>query len=242
MTVIANNSEATEDDPSDKTETVSKSAPFRRCMLQAIGGVGASLAMSGNASAHAEDTKRKDGHDEGCVPDQAYSQFSSQVTDGTYVVIDEMNITTPEGGFASVHIARPEDGGADVGFINPKNGEPQNVPATIIGYSEYLDQGVHEDVHAPLFKDKELDAVPEDIARLEEPTVLVSLAHVASNENREWDFFDVGDENPASTVQLRTRRTCSLLCLLVREILQQSSHSKKMQGISTSHAEPVVKQ
>ena len=124
MTEIADNSEATEDDPSDKTETVLKSGPSRRRTLQAIGGVGASLAMAGNASAHAEDTKRKDGHDEGWVSDQAYSQFSNQVTDGTYVVIDEMNITTPEGGFASVHIARPKDGVADVGFINPKNAEP----------------------------------------------------------------------------------------------------------------------
>ena len=33
--------------------------------------------------------------------------------------------------------------------------------------------------------------------RLEEPTVLVSLAHIDSNENQEWDFFDEGDEDPA---------------------------------------------
>lgn len=33
--------------------------------------------------------------------------------------------------------------------------------------------------------------------RLEEPTVLVSLVHIDSNENQEWDFFDEGDEDPA---------------------------------------------
>lgn len=33
--------------------------------------------------------------------------------------------------------------------------------------------------------------------RLEESTVLVSLAHIDSNENQEWDFYDKGDEDPA---------------------------------------------
>ena len=36
-----------------------------------------------------------------------------------------------------------------------------------------------------------------ELDRLEEPTVLVSLAHVDSNENQEWDFYDEGDEDPA---------------------------------------------
>lgn len=182
--------------------------PSRRRMLQAIGGVGASLAMTGSASAagcdddHDDDDDahtgdRKDGRDEAAVTDEAYSRFSDQVTDGTYAVIDEINITTEEGGFASIHIARPEENVADVGFINPETGEPQNAAATIIGFSEYLEQGVHENVRVPLFEDEELDAVSEDMDRLEEPTVLVSLAHVDSNENQEWDFYDEGDEDPA---------------------------------------------
>lgn len=172
-------------------------------MLQAIGGIGASLAMTGSASAGGDDDHdddhdgdRKGGRDEGAVTEEAYSRFSDQVTDGTYAVIDEINITTEEGGFASIHIARPEEDVADVGFINPENGEPQNAAATIIGYSEWLEPGLHEDVEVPLFQDEELDAVSE-LDRLEEPTVLVSLAHVDSNENQEWDFFDEGDEDPA---------------------------------------------
>lgn len=197
MIKIADNAKATEDELSDKTTPVSKAVPSRRRILQAIGGVGAALAMTGNASAHAEDTKGKDGHKKGSVSDQAFSRFSDQVTDGTHVVVNEINITTEEGGFVSIHIARPEEGVADVGFINPENGEAQNAPATVIGYSEWLEPGLHEHVHVPLFKDKKLDAVPEEMDRLEEPTVLVSLAHVDSNENREWDFFDEENEDPA---------------------------------------------
>lgn len=202
----ANENESTR--PSSTPTRMRTALPSRRRVLQAVGGVGASLAIAGNASADqdGDDTKdlddeydgdRMDGRDEACVGGEAYSRFSDQVTDGTYVVFDEINITTPEGGFASCHIARPEENVADVGFINPENGEPQNAAATIIGFSDYLEQGLHENVRVPLFEDEELDAVAEDMDRLEEPTVLISLAHVDSNENQEWDFYDEGDEDPA---------------------------------------------
>lgn len=133
-----------------------------------------------------------DGTDE---PDGAFTRFESQVTDGTYVVVDEARLTTP--GFVSVHIARPEEGIADVGFINPENGEAQNAAATIIGFSEFLEPGTYENVHVPLFEDEELDAVSGEIDRLPEPAVLVSLPHEDSNGNREWDFYDETDEDPA---------------------------------------------
>ena len=151
------------DEPTNDTNPIRSisASGSRRRVLQTIGGVGASLAMSGTALAGCDDDHekdadkkdgdRKDGRDEGAVSDQAYSRFSSQVTDGTYVVVDEINITTEEGGFASIHIARPEEGVADVGFINPENGEPQNAAATIIGYSEWLEPGLHENVEVPIF-------------------------------------------------------------------------------------------
>jgi hypothetical protein len=187
-------------------------ASSRRRVLQALGGTGALLATGGSASAaeHDDEPEEPDAdgdveiedgetetNDDTAMVDEAFSRFSDQVTDGTYVIVDEVAITTPEGGFVSIHIARPEEGVADVGFINPEDGLSQNAAATIIGYSEWLEPGVHENVCVPIFEDTELDAVPEDMDRLEEPTVLVSLAHVDSNENQEWDFYDEGDEDPA---------------------------------------------
>lgn len=180
--------------------------PSRRRVLQALGGAAATLSLASNASATEIDddvveyTPDENQRPEGPLGEGrgiSYSRFSDQVTDGSYVVVDEGNITTKEGGFMSVHIARPEEGIADVGFINQEDGSPQNAAATIIGYSEYLEPGVHQNIEVPIFQDEELDAVSDDMDRLEEPTVLVSLPHVDSNENQEWDFFDEGDEDPA---------------------------------------------
>ncbi|WP_336346057.1 DUF7282 domain-containing protein [Halalkalicoccus ordinarius] len=197
MIEIADNSDGTEDESSDKTTLVSNAVPSRRRILQAIGGVGAALAITGNASAHPEDTKKKHDHGRRSVSDHSFSRFSDQVTDGTYVVVDEVNITTEEGGFMSIHLARPEEGIADVGFINPEDGSPQNAADTIIGYSEYLEPGLHQNLKVPIFQDEELNAVPDDVDRLPEPAVLVSLPHIDSNENEDWDFFDEENEDPA---------------------------------------------
>lgn len=180
--------------------------PSRRRVLQALGGAAATLAFAGSASAGEIDddvveyTPDENQRPEGPLGDGqgiSYSRFSGQVTDGTYVVVDEGNITTPEGGFMSVHIARPEEGIADVGFINEEDGSPQNAAATIIGYSEWLPPGVHQNIEVPIFEDEELDAVSGDMDRLEESTVLVSLPHIDSNENQEWDFYDEGEPDGA---------------------------------------------
>jgi hypothetical protein len=204
-----NNDPTTDHEPqSDVDHTPSRGGllPSRRRVLQALGGAAATLAFAGNASADEIDddvieyTPDENQRPEGPLGEGrgiSYSRMSDQVTDGSYVIVDEGNITTEEGGFMSVHIARPEEGIADVGFINEVDGSPQNAAATIIGYSEYLEPGVHQNIEVPIFQDEELQAVSEDMDRLEEPTVLVSLPHVDSNENQEWDFFDEGDPDGA---------------------------------------------
>lgn len=187
-------------------ETTGTTGSSRRRVLQALGGTAAALTFASSASADEMDdddveyTPNEDQRPEGPLGEGrglSYSRFSDQVTDGTYVIVDEGNITTEEGGFMSVHIARPEEGIADVGFINEEDGSPQNAAATIIGYSEYLEPGVHQNIRVPIFEDEELQAVSGDKDRLEEPTVLVSLPHVDSNENEEWDFYDEGDQDGA---------------------------------------------
>ncbi|KYH26410.1 hypothetical protein HAPAU_15080 [Halalkalicoccus paucihalophilus] len=195
-----NSKQPTADEPVSTPTTNSS----RRRVLQAVGGTAAALAFTGSVSAMDDDdveyTPSEHQRPEGPLGEGkglSYSRFSDQVTDGTYVIVDEGNITTEEGGFMSVHIARPEEGIADVGFINPETGEPQNAAATIIGYSEYLEPGLHQNIKVPILQDEELDAVSGELDRLPEPAVLVSLPHVDSNENEEWDFFDEGDEDGA---------------------------------------------
>lgn len=195
-----NSKRSTANEPASTPTTNSS----RRRVLQALGGTAAALGFAGSASAmdneDVEYTPNEDQRPEGPLgggKGLSYSRFSDQVTDGTYVIVDEVNITTEEGGFVSIHLARPEEGIADVGFINEDDGSPQNAADTIIGYSEYLKQGLHQNVKVPIFTVKELNAVPDDVDRLPEPAVLVSLQHIDSNENEDWDFFDEEDEDPA---------------------------------------------
>ena len=192
-------------------DMVDNNSSSRRTVLKTLGAAGAVVGTTGIASAGGGATDAKDddhdhqGDDRSNEKDaddkrndadgDAFIRFGNQVTDGTYVIVDEIRFTTP--GFVSIHIARPEEDIADVGFINPENGDPQNAAATIIGYSEFFEPGTYEDVEVSLFEDEELDAVSGEIDRLPEPAVLVSLAHKDSNDNREWDFYDEGNEDPA---------------------------------------------
>ena len=146
-----------------------------------MGGTSLGLAALGTASATDDDSKDDDDDDS-----DAFVRFDDQVTDGTYVVVEEAKLTTP--GFVSIHLG-PE-------FIND-DGEPVNAPETIIGYSAFLEAGEYENVEVPLFEDEELPAVEEDEERLDEPTVLVALPHEDANENEEWDFYDVDDPDVA---------------------------------------------
>ncbi|MCL7417029.1 MAG: hypothetical protein M8354_04225 [Halalkalicoccus sp.] len=199
-----NSEKITTDESASHPEQPRTAGSSRRRVLQALGGTAAALGFAGSVSAMDDDdveyTPSEHQRPEGPLGEGkglSYSRFTSQVTDGTYVIVDEVNITTEEGGFVSIHLARPEEGIADVGFINPEDGTPQNAADTIIGYSEYLEQGLHQNVKVPIFENEELNAVPDDVDRLPEPAVLVSLQHIDSNENEEWDFFDEGDEDPA---------------------------------------------
>lgn len=208
------------EDEVESTEELSSTDPeaqttgsdsSRRRVLQVIGGAAATVAFMNAASADEDDENEADDEDIEYNPNDdqrpegplgngrglSYSRFHDQVTSGGYVIVDEVNITTEEGGFMSVHIARPEEGIADVGFIDAETGEPQNAAETIIGYSEFLEQGVHQNVRVPLFDDEDLEAVSGEFDQLPDATVLVSLPHIDSNENEEWDFFEEGDEDPA---------------------------------------------
>lgn len=202
-TMSDNSERLAADDAASTPEPTPTTGSSRRRVLQALGGTAAALAFTGSASAMDDDdveyTPDENQRPEGLLgPGEglSYTRFSDQVTDGTYVIVDEANITTEEGGFISIHIARPEEDISDVGFINPEDGTPQNAAQTIIGYSAFLEQGLYQNVKVPIFEDDELEAVDE-LDRLEEPTVLVSLQHVDSNDNEEWDFYTNDSEDPA---------------------------------------------
>lgn len=109
-----------------------------------------------------------------------------------------MNIVPEEGGFAEIHVAHPIPGidATDPGFID-KDGDAQNAFGTALSYSEFLPQGLYQNVKVPLFEDKNFQAVDGSVNRLKEPIVVVSLPHIDSNGNEEYDNYEEGAPDPA---------------------------------------------
>nr|WP_254809396.1 CARDB domain-containing protein [Natronosalvus amylolyticus] len=104
--------------------------------------------------------------DDDAVAEPAASvTFSDQTTDGTTVVVDE--VTMDEGGFVTIH-----DSSLLVG----------NVIESVIGVSEYLEAGTHENVEI------ELDEP------LEESETLIAMPHLDTNDNQEYDFVETEGE------------------------------------------------
>ena len=92
--------------------------------------------------------------------------FDNQTTDGTTVVVE--SVTMSEGGFVAVH----------------------NTSGPVIGVSEYLSAGTHEDVVITLF-----DVLGQDFAEdmsLEENQTLIAMPHLGTNGNEEYEFVSSG--------------------------------------------------
>ncbi|WP_332898724.1 DUF7282 domain-containing protein [Haladaptatus sp. CMSO5] len=95
--------------------------------------------------------------------------FDDQETDGSSVVVS--SVTLSEGGFVTIHDATLLDGDAT---------------GSVVGTSEYLDAGTHEDVEVSLD------------STLEEDQELIAMPHMDSNGNEEYDFVtsEGADDGP----------------------------------------------
>ncbi|WP_407036744.1 DUF7282 domain-containing protein [Halovalidus salilacus] len=91
--------------------------------------------------------------------------FEDQESNGTSVVVDE--VTVNEGGFVAIHNSSLLAGDA-IG--------------SVIGSSEYLEEGTHEDVEVELNES------------LEENETLVAMPHQDTNDNEENDFVETEGE------------------------------------------------
>jgi len=99
--------------------------------------------------------------------------FENQTADDTTVVV--ASTTVPEGGFVTIHDASLLEGDA-VG--------------SVVGVSEYLDAGVHENVTVELSEN----------ATVEANETLIAMPHLDSNGNETYDFVTSnGSEDPPYT-------------------------------------------
>jgi hypothetical protein len=96
--------------------------------------------------------------------------FNNQSVSGTTVVVE--SVTMSEGGFVAIHNASLLEG---------------NALGSVVGVSEYLSAGTHENVEITLF-DVPGQNFAEDMM-LEGSQTLIAMPHLDTNENEVYDFI-----------------------------------------------------
>jgi hypothetical protein len=100
--------------------------------------------------------------------------FADQTTDGTTVVVD--SVTMSEGGFVAIHDSSLNEGA---------------VISSVIGVSDYLAPGTHEDVEITLF---DVPGRDFDQSALEEDQTLIAMPHLDTDGDEEYGFVATGGE------------------------------------------------
>jgi hypothetical protein len=109
------------------------------------------------------------------APDpEATVSFADQESDGTTVVVDEVFLS--EGGFVTVHDATLAT-------------DPFS---SVVGVSDHLDPGTHEDVVVTLF---DVPGLTFDPAALTESQTLVAMPHLDSDGDGSYDFVTTGGDD-----------------------------------------------
>jgi plastocyanin len=102
--------------------------------------------------------------------------FKEQPSDGASVTVQ--SITMSKGGFATIHDSSLLDG---------------NVFGSVIGVSEKLDAGTHEDVEVKLFEG--VPGADFEQQMLKEDQKLIAMPHLDTNDNATYDFITSGGKN-----------------------------------------------
>ncbi len=116
------------------------------------------------------------------VTDDANVAFDDQETDGSTVSVDGLFV--PDGGYVAIHDSSLLEGDA-VG--------------SVVGVSEYLDAGYHEDVTVALFEN--VEGADFDDRELADGETLVAMPHMETTDDTTYDFVasDGEDDGPYVT-------------------------------------------
>lgn len=101
--------------------------------------------------------------------------FENQASDGTSVTVK--SATLPEGGFVAIHDARLLDG---------------KVLESVVGVSELLGAGDHQNIEVPLFEG--VPGADFEKSALEKTQVLIPMPHLNTNDMETYDFVSSGGE------------------------------------------------
>ncbi|QLG61436.1 hypothetical protein HUG12_06680 [Halorarum salinum] len=112
--------------------------------------------------------------------EEAAVSFDEQTSPGTTVTVD--SVTVPEGGFVTIHDSSLLDGDA---------------LESVVGVSEHLEPGTHEDVTVTLY---DVSGASFDQSELEEEETLIAMPHLDTNDDEEYGFVETeGSEDGAYT-------------------------------------------
>lgn len=142
----------------------------RRAFMSEAGKIGGSaLALSALGSGAVAASGDGDSGDA-----SASVTFENQDSDGTSVTVK--SATVPEGGFVAIHDARLLEG---------------EVLDSVIGVSELLDAGDHQDIEVTLF---DVPGGDFDQSALQETQPLIPMPHLNTNDEDTYDFVSSGGE------------------------------------------------
>ena len=103
--------------------------------------------------------------------------FDDQETDGSTVTVESVNVS--EGGFVTIHDSSLLEGATF---------------DSVVGSSEYLEPGEHEDVEVQLFDDETVPGAEFDQDALEDNETLIAMPHLDTNDNETYDFLETDGE------------------------------------------------
>jgi hypothetical protein len=127
------------------------------------------LTPDGEGDAMDDDDDSEDDDDEAPT---ASVTFDGQKTHGSSVQVAETDLS--DGGFVAIHDSSLLDG---------------EVFGSVIGVTEYLEAGDHEDVEAHLFDEEMVDGAEFDQDELEEDCTLIAMPHLDTDDNEEYNFL-----------------------------------------------------
>ena len=107
----------------------------------------------------------------GDVNETAAVEFNNQTTEGETVTVD--SVTVPEGGFVAIHNLSLQDG---------------NTLGSVIGVSEYLEAGTHEDVEITLFEGVEGTEFSQSTLKNNADIPLIAMPHSDTDGDEEYGF------------------------------------------------------
>lgn len=107
-------------------------------------------------------------------------EFDDQTSDGTFVIVQQ--VTLSNGGFVVIHDERLD---AD------------DAVGSVVGFSEYLSIGTHDDVRVNISINQE--TVPDQ--NTTGNVTLVAMPHFDSNDNEEFDFVTSDGQDDGAYTQ-----------------------------------------